>query len=287
MESNNEIERESGIPYRFICPITATLMIFPMTGPDLKSYEKKAIEIWLRMHSTSPITRQTMRLNELQENLTLKEEIEKWISEDSLRKDLAESIKNQFYDTPNQMDVYSEMSNGVETIEELRGRLRKRPVNAIGSLVFGIVKLLCMNKRVQFVSFDSGLRITPYHPVRLSLNKHDVSFGFIHPIDFKQLDEYECDAVYSFVLKNDHIMIINDIEVICLGHNFDDRVENSLNASTSKKTILYHPFFGTEKIISDLEKYASWTATRIVTITPDHLVKDTRKNLIIGLNNTP
>lgn len=39
----------------FLCPITHELMNDPVIDPDGNSYERSAIEDWLRQHSTSPI----------------------------------------------------------------------------------------------------------------------------------------------------------------------------------------------------------------------------------------
>lgn len=41
----------------FLCPITRELMIDPVIDPDGNSYERSAIENWLKQHSTSPIVR--------------------------------------------------------------------------------------------------------------------------------------------------------------------------------------------------------------------------------------
>jgi hypothetical protein len=39
----------------FLCPITHELMTDPVIDPDGNSYERSAIENWLKEHSTSPI----------------------------------------------------------------------------------------------------------------------------------------------------------------------------------------------------------------------------------------
>jgi hypothetical protein len=39
----------------FLCSITHQLMTDPVTDPDGNSYERSAIENWLKEHSTSPI----------------------------------------------------------------------------------------------------------------------------------------------------------------------------------------------------------------------------------------
>ena len=44
----------------FICPITHELPFDPATAEDGKVYERKAIEKWLEIHSTSPVTNENM-----------------------------------------------------------------------------------------------------------------------------------------------------------------------------------------------------------------------------------
>ncbi len=39
----------------FLCSITHQLMTDPVIDPEGNSYERSAIEIWLKEHSTSPI----------------------------------------------------------------------------------------------------------------------------------------------------------------------------------------------------------------------------------------
>ncbi len=39
----------------FLCPITRKLMTDPVIDPDGNSYERSAIENWLKEYSTSPI----------------------------------------------------------------------------------------------------------------------------------------------------------------------------------------------------------------------------------------
>jgi len=49
-----------------------------------------------------------------------------------------------------------------------------------------------------------------------------------------------CPEVYTLVLDQGHVVTINDTKVICLGHDLDDPV-------------LQHDYFGTDKVIRDLE----------------------------------
>ena len=63
-----------------ICPITQEPIKDPVFAPDFYTYERSALEQWLRTNPTSPMTRQPMRL----EDLKKKEEDPLPSEEDSL-----------------------------------------------------------------------------------------------------------------------------------------------------------------------------------------------------------
>jgi hypothetical protein len=47
----------------FLCPITRKLMTDPVIDPDGNSYERSAIESWLKEYSTSPIVSIFLKIN--------------------------------------------------------------------------------------------------------------------------------------------------------------------------------------------------------------------------------
>ena len=48
-----------------VCPITQEPIKDPVLAPDFYTYERSALEQWLRTNPTSPMTRQPMRLEDL------------------------------------------------------------------------------------------------------------------------------------------------------------------------------------------------------------------------------
>lgn len=62
----------------FFCPITHELMVDPVIDPDGNSYEKYAIEDWIRRSGTSPITRTALSINDLRPNRALKTAINEY-----------------------------------------------------------------------------------------------------------------------------------------------------------------------------------------------------------------
>ncbi|CAF1172373.1 unnamed protein product [Rotaria magnacalcarata] len=62
----------------FVCPITHELMVDPVIDPDGNSYERRAIEDWLRQNGTSPITRAPLLAADLRPNRALKAAIDEY-----------------------------------------------------------------------------------------------------------------------------------------------------------------------------------------------------------------
>ena len=52
-----------------ICPITQEPIKDPVFAPDFHTYERSALEQWLRTNPTSPMTRQPMRLEDLKKKV--------------------------------------------------------------------------------------------------------------------------------------------------------------------------------------------------------------------------
>ncbi len=49
-------ERQTKIPEAFVCPITQDMMQEPVVASDGHTYERTAIELWLKNNNTSPMT---------------------------------------------------------------------------------------------------------------------------------------------------------------------------------------------------------------------------------------
>lgn len=60
----------------FVCPITQEVMIDPVMDRDGISYERKAIEAWVRIKGDSPFTHKKLLLHDLIPNNALRDAIE-------------------------------------------------------------------------------------------------------------------------------------------------------------------------------------------------------------------
>lgn len=59
------------LPEVFYCPITAELMVDPVITPNGQTFERMAIEHWVRANGTDPISRDTLTLKSLRRNNNL------------------------------------------------------------------------------------------------------------------------------------------------------------------------------------------------------------------------
>jgi len=102
--------------------------------------------------------------------------------------------------------------------------------------VICVIKIKCNNGKCDMVKFGEVLKITPYHPIKYIENE------WIFPIDLGNICEYDCEYIYNYILDNSHIVIVNNILCVTLGHGLSDN------------EVVKHEYYGTEKVINDLIK---------------------------------
>ena len=103
----------------------------------------------------------------------------------------------------------------------------------------------CKNEYEYMVELENNLKITPYHPVyTLSMLK----YKWVFPIDISasKPQKIKCETMYTFVVKNRESVIVNDYIFATFGHKLTDN------------EVIKHDYFGTDKIIDDLEMFKSY-----------------------------
>jgi hypothetical protein len=131
-----------------------------------------------------------------------------------------------------------------------------------------VVKTICKDGKAQLVQLEGGLRITPWHPVRLGGK-------FYFPCAVEQPFEYElynCPAVYNFVLESHHLMIVNGVECVTLAHGFQEEV-------------VKHEYFGTSVVLEDLKRMEGWS-NGLVVLTADNTKRDAKTGMVSALTQT-
>jgi hypothetical protein len=139
--------------------------------------------------------------------------------------------KVKMYDT-NTNEYYYKSVNDIRS-----GDIVYSPFNNNNKAKVMCVLKLKINKKINMCNIN-GMQITAYHPIY-------VANTWKFPIDISDLTLNEIDYVYDFVLDTDHVVEINGINVITLGHGF------------KFNDIVYHEYFG-DKIITDLMKHSDW-----------------------------
>ena len=87
------------------------------------------------------------------------------------------------------------------------------------------------------------LLVTAWHPIRDAGG----SWAFPCTVAGAEVVERACDAVYNFVLDKRHEVTIAETACVTLGHGFAGPVVS-------------HPYFGTRRVVEDLEKAHGWSA---------------------------
>lgn len=107
-----------------------------------------------------------------------------------------------------------------------------------------VVKTKVEEGKLDMVSLNDDLFITPFHPVCI-----DGVWDF--PLNFKNTFTFETNFVYDFILDKGHTVLINSIECVTLGHSFtQDKVK--------------HHYFGSNKVIQDLSEHPDYTSGLVI-----------------------
>jgi hypothetical protein len=130
--------------------------------------------------------------------------------------------------------------------------------------VICVVKTRCFRGTTSLVTLKDGLQITPYHPIR-------VENTWQFPCAVSTPQNRLCDAVYSFALDSSHIVNINGVDCVTLGHNFTD------------DKVVSHPFFGSQRVLEALKSMPGWTNGKIV-FDAGCIVKDATTGLATGFS---
>ncbi len=118
-----------------------------------------------------------------------------------------------------------------------------------------VLKTICAKSKANLVLTETGLLITPWHPILCG-----EEWEFPANLEECNIEYLACNAVYSFVLDRHHTISINQTTCVTLGHDFVGPV-------------ISHPYFGSQQVVGDLENIAGWSSG-LVTITSDYIRRD-------------
>jgi len=113
---------------------------------------------------------------------------------------------------------------------------------------------------------STGLLVTPWHPVRLPGASEWTFPAFL--IEPKL--HSDCGAIYSVVLDRHHVLEIEGVEAVGLGHAFQDKVAE-------------HPYFGRNAVRDDLARMRGWNEGRVVLQAPGCIERDPASGIVCRL----
>ena len=103
--------------------------------------------------------------------------------------------------------------------------------------VLCVVETMIVSGYREYVNVN-GVLITPWHPVKYGL--HGKKEDWVFPGELFSTYNLPSSSMITLVLENHHIMFINGLKCITLGHNFNHHHK------------LSHPYYGTSKVIENL-----------------------------------
>ena len=122
-----------------------------------------------------------------------------------------------------------------------------------------------VHKDVDMITFHQGLKITPWHPMKL---RPDLVWVF--PVNVGIKKRMYVDLYYNLVLDSGHIVELNDFPVVTLGHELGDN------------EVVTHPYYGTYLVVEDLKKHPKWKSGFIVLDSESKIIRS-EKGLLEGV----
>jgi uncharacterized protein YegL len=157
--------------------------------------------------------------------------------------------------------------------------------NDMTAVVVCVIKIKCENDMCRMVNIN-GLNITEYHPVK---NPYTIEQEWVFPRDVGTADAADaasaaediyCEYMYNFVLDSKHMVNINNVLCVTLGHGF------------TENAVIAHDYYGTDKVINDLKKMkgnadsASGTGSGyeegLITLKPNCVIRD-ENGKVVGI----
>ena len=85
------------------------------------------------------------------------------------------------------------------------------------STVVCVIKFKQPDGVAKLCTLNSGLKITPKHPVLVEGQR-------VYPKELVASQVEKCEEVFILVVESDHMVIINDLPVISLGHTYSHSI---------------------------------------------------------------
>ena len=130
-----------------------------------------------------------------------------------------------------------------------------------------VIKTKCKDDKMDMVVLNN-LKITPYHPIKI-INMNGVG-EWEYPIDSKKVETVKTDYMYTFVIENRQSVMIDDYVFSTYGHSLNDN------------DVIFHEYFGSDRIINDLKSFEGYS-NGIVELCEDSFVRDDNTNQVVAI----
>jgi len=130
--------------------------------------------------------------------------------------------------------------------------------------VLCVMKIHCLQSKIDLVEIEGGLLITPFHPIK-------IGDKWRFPCDLSVPLVRYAPYVYNFVLKDggEHVMIVNGVTCVTLAHHYDEEV-------------VRHPYFGAQQVLDDMRGMNGFTKG-FIEVYSDCFVRDAHTGLICAM----
>lgn len=81
MSSQDAVPEEAAIPEEFFCPITLEVMVDPVSDNEGHTYERAAIEDWIKLGKPSPLSNKPLKLDDLRPNYLARNAISRFFAD--------------------------------------------------------------------------------------------------------------------------------------------------------------------------------------------------------------
>ena len=134
-----------------------------------------------------------------------------------------------------------------------------------------VVRTACPLGHADLVTLPGGLRVTPWHPVRLA-DEAAWCFPARDVGGAMRSRTSPCEAVYSVLLESEHTMLIDGYQVVGLGHGI------------TNDSVASHPFFGQQDaVVGSLQAMTGWRTGFVDLDSCEPVEHDATSGLVNGL----
>jgi len=171
---------------------------------------------------------------------------------------------NSYYSSNNPCyapDCQTTLENGsLISVGDLKKGMRVLTEKGVATIKLVVVSRI-KNHETLMCHFDTGLKITPYHPIKLN-------GSWTYPCKVVEPTPTRIPVVISVVLDKHHLLTVDNIVTVTLGHDLTD-------------PIVSHSFFGSSQVMEQLQHHPTFESGTVI-LPEEAIERDPNTNMVIG-----